>query len=110
MITAILVQEKDTVVSSFDSMFLSTISLNFVAILCGILLGVIFSLSVKDTITLGIEIGIQNSSMAMLIAISFLQRPEFAVSAGVYGITMYIGAISLLLAVKLLKRLPQVKI
>lgn len=39
-----------------------------------------------------IEVGIQNASMAILIAVSFLNRPDFAVTAGVYGITIYIGA------------------
>ena len=46
----------------------------------------------RDSITLGIEVGIQNAAMAILIAVSFLDRADFAVTAGVYGITMYLGA------------------
>ena len=34
----------------------------------------------------------QNSSMAILIAVSFLERPDYAIAAGVYGLAMYLGA------------------
>jgi BASS family bile acid:Na+ symporter len=39
--------------------------------------------------------------MAMLIAITFLQTPAYATSAGVYGLTMYIGAGLLVYVAKL---------
>jgi BASS family bile acid:Na+ symporter len=41
---------------------------------------------------LGIEVGVQNSAMAMLISITFLDRPDYAIAAGVYGLAMYLGA------------------
>ncbi len=103
MIVAILIKERATLVASFESMFLAALSLNVAAILTGVILGVVFSMQKRDTVTLGIEIGIQNASMAMLVAISFLKAPSFAISAGVYGITMYIGAALLLIGVKIIK-------
>lgn len=95
MIVAILIQERDLLASSFEQMFGATIALNFASILAGVIMGRVFLLSARDTVTLGIEVGIQNASMAMLIAVTFLQAPEFATSAGVYGLTMYIGAVLL---------------
>ena len=50
------------------------------------------SLADKDGLTLAIEIGLQNSTMAMLICISLLNMPSYAVVAGVYSLTMYAGA------------------
>lgn len=92
MIIAILIQERQQLLSSFDAMFVATLSLNLLTILTGLALGFLFALRGAQILTLGIEVGIQNASMAILIAISFLKAPEFAVSAGVYGITMYLGA------------------
>ena len=95
MIVAILIQERHSLASSLSQMFTATITLNFAAIAVGVLLARLFCLSLRDTVTLGIEVGIQNASMAILIAVSFLQAPAYATSAGVYGLTMYIGTVLL---------------
>ena len=76
----------------FGKVFWATLSLNLGSIVVGIILGKVSGLAVRDQITLGIEVGIQNASMAMLIAITFLSNPALATSAGIYGLTMYIGA------------------
>ena len=68
------------------------ISLNIGATVMGLLIARAFSLSKKDGLTLGIEIGTQNASMAMLIAITFIENSAYSVAAGIYGVTMYIGA------------------
>ena len=92
MIIAILIQERASLMASLSQMFGATIALNLVAIGVGVLLARLFCLTARDGVTLGIEVGIQNASMAILIAVTFLQTPAYATSAGVYGITMYIGA------------------
>lgn len=95
MIGAILIQERDILVTSFTKMFGATLALNLLAIVVGVVLAICFRLSARDGVTLGIEVGIQNASMAILIAVTFLQVPGYATSAGVYGLTMYIGAVLL---------------
>ncbi|QHJ11714.1 Pantothenate precursors transporter PanS [Paraglaciecola mesophila] len=100
MIVAITIQEKDTLASSFSAVFSSALVLNLLAIVLGIGLGTLFKFSPRDNITLGIEVGVQNSAMAILIAVTFLQRADFAVAPGVYGVTMYIGAFLLVLLAK----------
>jgi BASS family bile acid:Na+ symporter len=92
MIAAITYQERDNLVESFVLVSEATFSLNILAIGAGVLLGITFRLVKRDTVTLGIEVGVQNSSMAILIAITFLDRPDYAIAAGVYGIAMYLGA------------------
>ena len=65
-------------------MLLPAITLNLVAIAIGLLLGFAFKLVKRDCVTLGIEVGVQNSAMAILIAVSFLDTPDYAIAAGVY--------------------------
>jgi BASS family bile acid:Na+ symporter len=92
MIIAITYQERDSILESFSHVLLPAISLNLVAIATGLLLGFVFKLVKRDCVTLGIEVGVQNSAMAILIAVSFLDRPDYAIAAGVYGLAMYLGA------------------
>ena len=106
MILAIVIQEKATLASSFSAVFTSALTLNLVAILLGIGLGLIFRFSARDCVTLGIEVGVQNSAMAILIAITFLQRADYAVAPGVYGVTMYIGAFLLVFLAKKFRSPP----
>ncbi|WP_339725604.1 bile acid:sodium symporter family protein [uncultured Paraglaciecola sp.] len=92
MIVAITYQERENLLDSFVLVSEAAFSLNILAIATGVLLGIIFKLVKRDAVTLGIEVGVQNSSMAILIAISFLDRPDYAIAAGVYGLAMYLGA------------------
>ena len=100
MIIAITYQERTTLLTSFVLLSEAVISLNLLAIGTGLLLGLMFKLVIQDTVTLGIEVGVQNSSMAMLIAITFLDRPDYAIAAGVYGLAMYLGAAILIFGAK----------
>jgi len=100
MIIAITYQERTTLLTSFVLLSEAVISLNLLAISTGLLLGLMFKLVKQDTVTLGIEVGVQNSSMAMLIAITFLDRPDYAIAAGVYGLAMYLGAAILIFGAK----------
>ena len=95
MIIAVVIQERELLVNSFEQMFFAYLALNVLSTLLGLLLAKIASLSFRDGITLAIEVGIQNATLALLITISFLQSPEYAVSAGIYGLTMYIGPLLL---------------
>ncbi|MDC0602206.1 bile acid:sodium symporter family protein [Aliiglaciecola sp.] len=92
MIIAISIEERNTLISSFSSVFLATIALNLLAIGIGLLLGYLARLPSIDGVTLGIEVGVQNSTLAILVGVSILKHPDYAISAAVYGVTMYIGA------------------
>jgi BASS family bile acid:Na+ symporter len=92
MIIAITYQERANMLESLSHVLLPSITLNLVAIATGLILGIAFKLVKRDCVTLGIEVGVQNSGMAILIAVSFLDRPDYAIAAGVYGLAMYLGA------------------
>lgn len=100
MIIAILVQERTQLIESFSQLFWVCLSLNMLTIALGLVLAKIQNLDWQDALTLAIEIGIQNATLAILISLSFLKQSALALPAGVYGITMYIGAVMLLAATK----------
>jgi BASS family bile acid:Na+ symporter len=92
LIAVISYQEREMLQASFPDVFFITFSLNICATIMGVIIALACSLSKKDGLTLGIEIGTQNASMAMLIAITFIENSAFSIAAGIYGITMYVGA------------------
>ncbi|WP_334031252.1 bile acid:sodium symporter family protein [Alteromonas sp. P256] len=91
MIVGVLVSERDNLATSFESAFLVCLTLNLSSVLMGLILAKISAASFKDSLTLAIEIGVQNAALAMLICITFLRAPDYAIAPGVYGIAMYIG-------------------
>ncbi|GBL04274.1 bile acid:sodium symporter family protein [Glaciecola sp. KUL10] len=97
LIISISYNEREMIVASFPSVFISMFTLNIIATIMGVALAKLAKLSHKDGLTLGIEIGTQNSTMAMLIAVSFLQMPDYAIAAGIYSVFMYLGATLLVL-------------
>ncbi len=91
MIVGILISERANLMASLEEALLVCLALNISAVVLGLILAFAFKLSKIDGITLAIEVGVQNAALAMLICITFLNSPEFAVAAGVYGLTMYAG-------------------
>ena len=106
MILVILWQERQILAQSLNDMFLACLLLNLMSVCIGLTLARVAGFSKKDAVTLSIEVGIQNATLAMLIAMSFLNRPDLAVAAGVYGITMYIGALFIVFWSKWPRSLP----
>ncbi len=93
LIIVILSQNWATFVTSFGQVAGASLSLNIAAVLLGLTLGYLFKLGQRDAITLSIEVGMQNATVAMTIATVFLARQDLAVTASVYGVVMYLGAI-----------------
>ena len=97
LIVKISYDERDMIVAGFPNMYIVALSLNILATLLGVFLAKLFLLDKRDGITLGIEIGTQNATLAILIALSFIQIPAYAVIPGIYGLLMYVGASVLVL-------------
>ena len=82
-------------ISSFDTLVehlfetgLLAAILNVGALAMGYGLAKVFGMSVEQTITLTFEIGIQNLSLVLTLAMAILGRPEYAVFALVYALFM----------------------
>lgn len=92
LIVKISFDERDMLITGFPDLYIFTIALNVLATAMGVLIAKLFWLSHKDVITIGIEVGTQNATLAILIAVTFVQVPAYAVIAGGYGLIMYLGA------------------
>jgi len=97
LVVLVAYQERQMLKDAFPDVYLYAIALNIGATLIGLVLALLTKLSTKDAVTLGIEIGTQNASLAILIALTFIQQAGFSVIAGVYAIVMYFGALLLIL-------------
>lgn len=73
-------------------------SMNVLAMLAGYGLGRFFRLPEQQARSITFEIGVQNLSLAVLVAVTILDRPEFAILAVVYAFVMKITALSLVYA------------
>ncbi|MBB6520964.1 bile acid:sodium symporter family protein [Pseudoteredinibacter isoporae] len=67
---------------------------------CGIFLGRLFGLSGQQQRTLGIETGIQNAGIAMMVAATLMDRPALAMIALFYGIGMNLPALLIIAQIR----------
>lgn len=95
IIVAATLGSLDTIKNSAMSAVTLAVSLNLLSMLAGYGLGRLFSLPQIQTRTITFEIGVQNLSLAVLVAITILGRPEFSVLAVVYAFIMKISALTL---------------
>jgi len=89
LIIGIVASEWDTLPGALAEVGLAVILLNILAAGFGYSLGRIGQLPHGDVATLSIEVGIQNSTLAILLALTVLGDPVLAIPAGVYGLLMY---------------------
>lgn len=94
LVFAIIYQQPHVVIQGFYSTGLVVLSLNIFSMLAGYLMAHIFKLNIKQKITIGIEVGIQNSTLAILIATTILHQAEIAIPAAIYALIMFMtGAV-----------------
>jgi BASS family bile acid:Na+ symporter len=66
--------------------------LNAAAMGCGLLLGRLVRAGARDTMTLAIEVGVHNATMAIFITLQVLGDLPVAVTQNIYGVVMVINA------------------
>lgn len=88
-------------IANFSQLVMANITLNVVAIAVGVGLAIFMGLSRKDAFTVGIEAGIQNSGLAIIISLTVLENPVYAATAIVYGVVMTGIALTVLLCRKI---------
>jgi bile acid:Na+ symporter, BASS family len=63
--------------------------LNLAGISTGLLFSRLAGLGWRDSLTISVELGIKNSTIGLLVAMSMLDNTEMAVPSAVYGLMMY---------------------
>lgn len=92
IIVLVILKEKAMLAEQLPSLGPYVLMVNIFTMALGFGVGKLFSLGAKQNRTIAIEVGIQNGTLAIVIASSLLKEPAFAVPAVVYSILMFFTA------------------
>ena len=90
IIVGIILKEKDNIFYYFQTAGQLALALNTSTIFLGLLTARIFRLSKKSGVTIALESGIQNGTMALFIAGNLLHNAAYGIAPAVYSLIMYI--------------------
>ncbi len=104
VIVALVYTMRATFMEYLGEAGLPAILLNIATMLVGLLLAFGFKLPKKQLVSISIESGIQNGTLAITIATLTLNNAEFAIVPAIYGILMYAtGSIMVILGRSFIK-------
>ena len=89
IIFGIIFANKDNLVEELIRTGPPTYSLNAITMMAGFLLASFFNLPLDQRISISIESGIQNGTLAIVIAASILGNIDIGIPAAVYGLAMF---------------------
>ncbi|UOF16258.1 bile acid:sodium symporter family protein [Lysobacter capsici] len=97
LIVAISVTQHDLLLRTFPELGPAALLMCSAAIGGGFALARVSGLDLRDSITVGMEVGVQNSTLAIVIALTLLNSPQVAVPAAMYGLLMYVPAFAVVM-------------
>ncbi|WP_299898539.1 bile acid:sodium symporter family protein [uncultured Aquimarina sp.] len=101
VIVGILVKEKDNFVSYLQEAGLVAFLLNILTMAIGYYSAKLFKVHHKGAISIGIESGIQNGTLAISIAIAILHNTSYAIAPAVYSLLMFFtGGLAIFLGIR----------
>lgn len=100
LVIGAIIKQRQMIFDYFPQVGFSVLGLNIATMLSAILAARIFKLRRDQEITLTIECGFQNATLAMVVATTILKSTEYMVTAGIYGILMFFTAGAYLFIVK----------
>lgn len=101
VIIAAAYKEKDNVATYFAQVGLAALAFNLVSMLSGYFLPKFFRLPEKQNISIAMEIGIHNGTLAIFIALNALENTAMAMPAAIYSLMMFFTAAAFGFAVNL---------
>ncbi|NJN80368.1 MAG: bile acid:sodium symporter family protein, partial [Anaerolineales bacterium] len=95
VILALMIQNWDVIVNDGPRFAPAFIVMNLVALVVGYLVAKAAGINQIQAGTIAIETGIQNSTVAITVALTILNNNEMAVIPGLYAIWMYVSGFAL---------------
>jgi BASS family bile acid:Na+ symporter len=92
VIVGILIKEKANIIPYFEQAGVLALSLNVLTMAIGFLTAALFKLNRRQEISISIETGIQNGTLAISIATVLLGNSAFAIAPAIYGLLMFFTA------------------
>jgi BASS family bile acid:Na+ symporter len=90
LVLGIGIQQHKVLIEALQHVGPSVFMLNVISMMIGFMLARWFKLNIAQTTSISLEIGIQNSTLAMLIATTLLQSPEMALPPAIYSMVMFL--------------------
>lgn len=90
VIVGLVVQNWDQVVAEGPTFAPAFVTLNALALAVGFLVARAVGLTRTQAVTIGVETGLQNATLAIAIALSILDSAEMAIVPGLYGVWMLV--------------------
>lgn len=101
VIVGIVIKEKENVISYFQQAGLIALCLNAATMLVGFYSAKIFKIKSKQAISISIESGIQNGTLAISVAVVLLGSTAFSIAPAIYSLLMFFtGGIVIWLSLK----------
>lgn len=90
LIVGLTIKEKHNIIPYFSEVGIGTFLLNVSTLALGYFTAKIFFLGKKQSISISIESGIQNGTLAIALALGLLKNNDFAIPAAVYSLIMFV--------------------
>ena len=90
VLLGIILANKQHIISYIKSVGLVALALNLSTMALGYYSSKLFNLNLKQSISITIESGIQNGTLAIVIATSILQQTSMSIPAAVYSLLMFL--------------------
>ncbi|MCU0316232.1 MAG: bile acid:sodium symporter family protein [Fimbriimonadaceae bacterium] len=90
IILGAIIRERENLPSYFTQVGFAALTLNLLALLAGFTIAKALRLHSKQGLTIGIEMGIQNGTMALVITSKFASHPEMTIGPAIYSILMFV--------------------
>jgi len=88
-----IISEKERLLAHLDGLLLTMVVFNLVMMLLAAGLARLGKLPSKQQIAITLECGLQNGTLAVVVAGTMLDRMDFAIPAALYSIWMFVSAI-----------------
>jgi len=106
VIIGIFIKERENFVSYFQQAGLVALVLNIATMLVGYYSSKLFRIRDKSAVSISIESGIQNGTLAITIAVVLLGNTEFAIAPAIYSLLMFFtGGVAIYFGLKRAKTL-----
>ena len=107
VIIGILIKEKENIVSYFQQAGIVALLLNVTTMAVGYFSARLFRVTDRRAISISIESGIQNGTLAITIAVVLLGSTELAIAPAIYSLLMFFtGGVVIYLGIRKDKKRP----
>jgi BASS family bile acid:Na+ symporter len=84
-----LIKENDKIISYFQQAGIVTLCLNVITMAIGFYSAKLFKLNRKQAVSISIESGIQNGTLAISVAVVLLGSTAFSIAPAIYSLIMF---------------------